>query len=254
MTDSASMTKDISFIFTLYNRGDEILRTVKTLMDVIQRNLSSLDYEIILCNDGSTDSTFSVCQRLAEQYPQVRLVSYEENQGRGYAVRKSLETCLGEKIMYMDSDVALTSDLSILPEVLSLMDSRPVVIGDRYHSFHTLHRSLSRMIVGYGYRWMKKFFFPELHISDCEVGFKAFKGEVLKQAVSFCKENRWSFDLELLWILYLQGIPVYQIPIPWNERHGHYKSSVNLFNDSLTQLLGFFRIRFRHKSIPLCKV
>lgn len=247
MTAPSTTAKDISFIFTLYNRGDEILHTVESLMEVVRRHLPSLNYEIILCNDGSTDSTFSNCQSLTEKYNQVRLVSYDKNQGRGFAVQKALETCLGEKIMYMDSDVALMTDLNILSEVISSLDSNPVVIGDRYHSFYTLHRSLPRMIVGYGYRWLKRIFFPELNISDCEVGFKAFKADILRQAVSFCKEKRWSFDLELLWVLHLQKVPVQQIPIQWNEQHALYKSSVRLLNDSVTQLLGFFRIRFRHK-------
>ena len=253
MTAPFTTAKDISFIYTLYNRGDEIIRTVETLTEVLIKHLPSLNYEIILCNDGSTDSTFSVCQTLAEKNNRIRLVSYEKNQGRGYAVRKALETCLGEKIMYMDSDVALMTDLRILTEVVSSLDSRPVVIGDRYHSFYTLHRPLVRMIVGYGYRYLKRIFFPELNISDCEVGFKAFKADILKQATSLCKENRWSFDLELLWVLHLQKIPVYQIPIQWNEQNALYQSSVRLLNDSITQLLGFFRIRFRHKSTPQCK-
>ena len=248
-----STAKDISFIFTLYNRGDEIIHTVGSLTEILSKHLASLDYEIILCNDGSTDSTFSVCQNLAEKNNRVRVVSYEKNQGRGYAVQKALESCLGKKIMYMDSDVALMTDLRILSEVVSSLDSRPAVIGDRYHSFQDLHRSWIRMIVGYGYRCLKRIFFPELCISDCEVGFKAFQADILKQAVPFCREKRWSFDLELLWVLHLQKIPVHQIPIQWNEQKALYKSSVNLLRDSITQLLGFFRIRYRHKSRPQCK-
>ena len=247
MTAPTTTAKDMSFIFTLYNRGDEILRTVEILMEVLYRNLPSLNYEIILCNDGSTDSTLSICQSLAEKNERVRLVSYEKNQGRGYAVRKALETSLGEKIMYMDSDVALMTDLNILSEVVPSLDSTPVVVGDRYHSFHDLHRPLLRIIVGYGYRWLKNLFFPELNISDCEAGFKAFRADILRKAASRCLENRWSFDLELLWVLHLQKIPVHQIPLPWNEGRSHYQSSVRLFKDSITQLLGFFRIRGRHK-------
>lgn len=253
MTALSTTEKDISFIFTLYNRGEEIRTTAQALTNVMKSTLSSIDYEIILCNDGSTDSTLEICHELEKEDNHIRVTGYEKNEGRGYAVKKSLECCLGKKIMYMDSDVSMTTDLRILKEVVLLLDSNPVIVGDRYHSFENLHRPWIRTVIGYGYRMLKILFFPKLNVSDCEAGFKAFRADILRPAASLCRENRWSFDLELLWILHLQNVPVYQIPLPWNEHHAHYKSSVNLFSDSVTQLLGFFRIRYRHKSGQVCK-
>jgi hypothetical protein len=147
----------------------------------------------------------------------------------------------------MDSDVPRMTDLSAVVRALEMLEHAGAVIGDRFHPSVRSRRHPVRWMIGHAYRVCKSLFFPELDLSDCEVGFKGFQAQVLREYAPRCREDRWSFDLELLWVLHQNGVPVRQIPIPWNERQPGYHSSVRLLRDSFDQLLGFVRIRLRHR-------
>lgn len=88
-----------SVIIPIYNRIDFIEKTVDS---VLQQRFQ--DFEIILVDDGSTDGSFDLCQKMATENEKIRAYQLPQNQGRCAARNKGLELAKSQWICYLDSD------------------------------------------------------------------------------------------------------------------------------------------------------
>ena len=93
----------ISVFFPAYNDAESLPALLARTFHVLPR--LTADYEVIVVNDGSTDQTPSVLERLAEQYAShLRIVTHRSNQGYGAALRSGFAACTKEAIFYTDGD------------------------------------------------------------------------------------------------------------------------------------------------------
>jgi glycosyltransferase involved in cell wall biosynthesis len=93
---------EISVVAPVYNEEEGIERVVRYWLEVI--HLNQLDAEIVLANDGSTDRTLEILQKLSKEVPFVKVVSYHPNRGYGYALKTAIRASSGEWIITLDSD------------------------------------------------------------------------------------------------------------------------------------------------------
>ena len=89
----------ISIIVPVYNVEKYLNRCIDSILKQIY-----IDFEIILVNDGSTDSSGIICEYYHEQYPQIITVIHQNNQGLSQARNTGLEQAKGEYITFIDSD------------------------------------------------------------------------------------------------------------------------------------------------------
>lgn len=117
----------ISLVVTVYNEQDNI----RPLMDSIRRSLSEFNYELILVDDGSTDSTCTNIKSLSDF--RTKLISLSRNYGQTAAMAAGIDAAQGEYIVTMDGD--LQNDPSDIPEMLQVLESGDwdVVTGNRAH-------------------------------------------------------------------------------------------------------------------------
>ena len=92
--------KKISLIVPVYNVEDFVARCLNSLLE---QNMSYEDYEIIIVNDGSTDSSLEIIQPYLEKYPNCKLIN-KPNGGLSSARNAGLNVALGEYIWFVDSD------------------------------------------------------------------------------------------------------------------------------------------------------
>lgn len=90
----------LSVIIPVYNVEQYLERCV---MSIVNQDVETDDYEIILVNDGSTDSSYVIACDLAEKYPNIRLYS-QENKGQGAARNLGIRVAKGNYILFVDSD------------------------------------------------------------------------------------------------------------------------------------------------------
>jgi glycosyltransferase involved in cell wall biosynthesis len=95
---------NLSFIIIAYNEEQNICHALDSIL--LQEGLPK-EYEVIVVNDGSRDSTASIVEGYTTKYPQVRLVSLIPNQGRGAARATGVEYARGKFFAFIDADIVL---------------------------------------------------------------------------------------------------------------------------------------------------
>jgi glycosyltransferase involved in cell wall biosynthesis len=100
------MAVRVSFVVIAYNEAGNIGRTLSAIA-----SLTGLgDYEVVVVNDGSGDSTADVVREQAAGNPNVKLIDLPRNRGRGYARSTGIAAAQGELIATVDADIILPSD------------------------------------------------------------------------------------------------------------------------------------------------
>ena len=120
----------LSIVVPCFNE-EACLPTLHERLTAAARGAAGDDYEIVLVNDGSRDSTWPIMRRLADEDPQVVGVNLSRNHGHQLALTAGLDLCRGEVILIIDAD--LQDPPELLPQMLETMrrDGADVVYGVR---------------------------------------------------------------------------------------------------------------------------
>lgn len=205
------MNQKISVILPAYNEGAVIAQTVRLAADV----LAGRDYEIVVVDDGSADDTHIQAQQAAQSNAHVRVVHYQPNRGKGYALKQGFANSTGELIAFLDADTDLhPSQIFTLLKVMQEKHA-DVVIGSKRHPESKLNYPLARRVVSWGYFTMAHFLFG-LPVNDTQTGIKLFRREVLEQVFPQLQIKGFAFDLELLVAAQLYGYSIAEAPVELN--------------------------------------
>jgi len=94
---------EITVIAPMFNEAPDITRNVGRFLEALKKRDDQ--WEMILVNDGSTDETLELVNKLAENEPRLRVISYAGNRGRGYALRQGFRAARGEFVITTESDL-----------------------------------------------------------------------------------------------------------------------------------------------------
>jgi glycosyltransferase involved in cell wall biosynthesis len=178
---------------------------------------ASAECEIVIVDDGSTDGTQEVLERLAE-LPQVRVFCQAKNCGKGAALRQGLVQATGSAVIVQDADLEYDpADYAALMEPL-LSGTADVVYGSRFLPGSDAHMPRNR-------RWANRFitwFFNRVtgqRLTDVETCYKVFRRETLDQVAGQLVENRFGVEIELsARIAKIPGIRIVERPIRYRGR------------------------------------
>jgi dolichol-phosphate mannosyltransferase len=141
---------ELSIVSPMYNEQDNIEGTVQE----IRRVLANYEHpwELILVNDGSTDRTLEVATRIAGQYPNISVVSYPQNRGRGYALRSGFARASGNFIITIESDLSWNAEsiLEMLKKfeediTIDLVLASPYMKGGRTENIPLKRLAISKL-------------------------------------------------------------------------------------------------------------
>jgi dolichyl-phosphate beta-glucosyltransferase len=235
---------DLSVVVPAYNEQLRLPHALIEMIDMLDSRASS--YEIIVVDDGSSDGTSETAIRFERLRPQVRLVRLPVNRGKGHAVRTGMLNAKGRRVLFADADGATPfRELARLEEALSA--GADVAIGSRAKASRdtqvrtVLHRKLlGRMFNA----WVNALLLPTY--ADTQCGFKLFTRPAAQFLFSRQRSERFSFDVELLYIARKAELKVSEVPINWNNVPG---SKVNLVVDAARMLRDVPVFRWRHRHV-----
>ena len=183
----------LSVIAPVFNGAGFIAENV----EIIRREFSAsgTSYELIVVSDGSVDDTAE--QALAAGHPDVRVLHYDRNVGKGYAVKLGLLAARGQYVGFIDSDLDLHP--AELPAFLEAMerDGLDAAIGSKRHPRSQVDYPIRRRLYSWLYQQLIRVLF-DLDVRDTQVGVKLFRRALVDAVVPHLLVKRYAFDLELL--------------------------------------------------------
>lgn len=198
----------ISVFFPCYNDAKSIKKLIEDSVLVLKKLTSN--YEVIVVDDGSKDSSRQVLKKLVLKYPKLKLVLHERNLGYGGALRSGFNTATKELVFYTDGDGQY--DVRELPILLSLMTKDvDFVNGIKMSRHDPTYRIIIGNLYSFVARWM---FFLRTYDVDCD--FRLIRRELLKKID--LKSNSGSICVELVKKAQRSGGKFRQVSIHHRER------------------------------------
>lgn len=230
----------VSVIIPAYNEAERLPSTLQDLNDFFR--MRGYSWQIIVVDDGSEDNTSKIVESLSRSFATLTLIRLEENRGKGYAVRHGVGAADGKYIIFMDADGSTPIE-EIDRLKASIDDGIDIAIGSRaMKSKYTKVKALwHRKLLGRIYNSIVNLLILP-GIEDTQCGFKMFKVQVAKDLFSRVTADRFSFDVELLFLARRLGYSIAEIPVNWTNVPG---SKVHLVRDSLRMLWDILRFRWQ---------
>jgi len=233
----------LSIVIPAYNEQERLPQTV--LATVHWCTMMSLDFELIIVDDGSRDETLALGRLFEETDPRIRVFACP-HMGKGAAVRMGMLNAKGRFVLFMDADGA--TPLKEIPKLLVAMEAgNDVAIGSRIVQRSEeveVKASLHRRFIGRAFSFFVNLLAFE-GIADTQCGFKMFRREAAAAIFSRQKTVGFAFDVEILFIARQLLLSMAEIPVNWMEQPG---SKVNLVSDSIRMLWDISRIRWLHRN------
>lgn len=189
-----------------------------TLAEVVRRVLAapvSLGMEIVIVDDGSTDGSYELALRLAEQDSRIKVIRHRRNMGKGAAIRTAISHLSGDIAVIQDADFEY--DPQDFPALLApiLKGQADAVFGSRFigHTrrvlffWHTLVNKLLTLVSN---------MVNDLNLTDMETGYKAIRTDVLKRLR--LKSRTFTIEPELTCRLAQWGARIYEVPVSYFGR------------------------------------
>jgi len=204
--------KLLSLIVPAYKQEKTIIEDIKNLDKVLSS--FSYEHEIVVVVDGFIDKTFEKAKTLRNK--NIKVIGYEKNHGKGYAVKYGVLKAKGDVIGFIDAGMDLDpSEISI---ALNLMkwNKADIIVGSKLHPDSKVNYPAIRKIMSWGYRLLTHLMFG-FNVKDTQVGIKFFKRKVAYDIFSKIIIKSFAFDIEVLAVAYNLGYKkIYEFPIKLN--------------------------------------
>lgn len=239
----------LTLVIPCYNEERVIDETLAEVTTYLNDHFSSGDrsYEVIVVDDGSSDSTVSIAKSWAERFPNITVLENGVNRGKGYSVRSGILKGKGMYICFTDAD--LSTPLEEIENGLPYLEGLEgleggdydIVIGSRSieGSNVEVHQPWWRELMGKTFN----LFVTALAVrgfKDTQCGFKIFKLEAADRIFSMQRLDGFSFDVEALFIATRFGFRIKEMPVKWINR---FESSVNPILHPIQMFRDLIRIK-----------
>mgnify|MGYP001592524621 CR=1 FL=1 len=208
----------VSIVIPVFNE-ESFITTV--LQKVLHAKTGKLSKEIIVINDGSTDSTAKKIKEFIKKRPRVALtvITHIQNQGKGASLKKGLLQSTGDVVIVQDADLEYSTD--DYPTILEpfLLYGANVVYGSRFIG-NRPHRIL------YFWHYLANQFltllsnmYTNLNLTDMETGCKAFDGKLIRSIAGSLESTRFGFEPEITArISRIPNLKLFEVGISYSGR------------------------------------
>jgi dolichyl-phosphate beta-glucosyltransferase len=229
------MNNQISIVIPAFEEAKRLGDSIRKILDYVQKE--NLNAELIVVDDGSKDETTQVAKTVFAEFPELntKVIRYEQNRGKGFAVRTGLMEAQGDIALFSDADLSTP-----IEEMTKLI--KPIQDGEYDVAFGS--RALDRTLIGTHQPWRReqsgKIFnlmvrtLTGLPFWDTQCGFKAFNMQKFRPLLELMQIDRFGFDVEFLYVAYFKGLRLKEIPVRWNDAEGSklsFRTGIHAFGE-----------------------
>ncbi|MGA3192744.1 MAG: glycosyltransferase [Candidatus Bathyarchaeia archaeon] len=198
------------------------------------------DYRIVIAEDGSTDGSNEIAERLARNNPRIIHVHADRKLGRGLALKNAWKKVNGDIYAFVDCDLA--TDMKYYPQLIgAIRNGCDLATGSRYMSGAIVQRPALRGLVSRTYNMLIRAVF-RTHVNDHQLGFKAFSSKVVGDVLSRCNSADWFWDTEIIVRSVREGYKLAEFPVEWIEKRGTRTPLKRLTKDIYIHGKGFLKL------------
>jgi len=226
----------VSVIVPVFNEADILEETVERLMGEL--NKLNEEFEIIIAENGSTDSSLELAEQLCQKNSKLRVL-HVSDRAPGTAFARAVHLAKGEKLISLDAD--LSSELFFIETALQLLKHCDMVVGSK--TLGNQDRSLFRILGSQFYIALTQILFG-LTVTDYSIGVKAYRKNAIEPIVD--KLDSWTgYVFEICLFMRLQNMRLIQVGVECVDlRNSHF----NLAYEAFHRFSHLFRVWFKLKT------
>lgn len=227
----------LSVIIPCFNERTTIQEIVRRVFDV---DFNSIETEVVLVDDGSTDGSAAVIARLAQSEPRIRIITHPRNRGKGAALRSAQPVCSGDFVVIQDAD--LEYDPASYPLLLAplLSGQADAVYGSRFAGGRSRRVLLYSHEIGNRILTALSNLATDFNLTDMSTGAKAFRGDLFRSIPICC--DGFGIEPEITAKLSRLDCRLYEVPIDYHGRSYLAGKKVR-WKDGLLMALSIIRFR-----------
>jgi glycosyltransferase involved in cell wall biosynthesis len=196
------------------------------------------DYEIIVVDDGSKDSTGQKLKALRDEH--LKVISHPTNLGKGVAIKTGVKHATGEYTILLDADRDI--DAKNIKQYIEALKEYDIVVASKRHPNSTYQAPTVRKMLSIAYNTLVKMLLG-IKVGDTQTGFKAFKIKHLKTIMKVIVVKRYSWDAEALAVANMIKLKIAEAPAHIRQE------KLFKFNDVLRMLMEVLGIAYRLRVI-----
>lgn len=235
---------ELSIVIPAYNEEKRIGPTLRAVGDYLARR--GRRAEILVVDDGSGDGTVRRVEQLASEIPGLRLIRNDRNRGKGFSIRHGFAQCRAELVLLTDAD--LSAPIEELDRLLPAVreGGNAIAVGSRAvdPARVEIRQGWLRQTMGKGFNRIVRLL-TGLAIRDTQCGFKLLRREPLIPVFRMARVDRFSYDVEILYLAHRRGLGIAEIPVRWRNSP---QSKVRILADSLQMFWDVVRIALRDRA------
>src|SRR3989344_4702045 len=193
----------LTIIIPVYNGEKIIERTTKTYLDFFDKKLKN-NYEIIIIPNGCTDNTLAIVRRLSEKYSRIKYFDLGFPGAKGKAVIKGFELASGDLIGFVDADLS-SSPKAFYDLIINIKNNDGVIASRALKGAKiNIKQPMLRRLLGKAFSLLVRIMLG-IKFLDTQCGCKLFKKNAIKKVYSQIIISGWAFDINLLYLMKLNG-------------------------------------------------
>ena len=203
--------KLLSVIVPAYKQEKTLRKDLENINKTLEEGFGNIDYEIICVIDGELDNSKSEAEKVNS--PKIKIYSYKENRGKGYAVRYGMKKASGDLISFLDAGMDIGPKGIMMLMAHMNWYNADIIVGSKRHPVSRVNYPLLRKLLSIGYHIGAKILFG-LPLTDTQSGIKIFKRKVIEKILPRLLVKTYAMDIEMLAVAkYLGFDRIYEAPI-----------------------------------------
>ena len=235
---------DLSIVIPAFNEETKIIADVEAAAAFLGDE--RLSGEVIVVDDGSEDGTAMQAERPRMPDGVVcRVIRYETNRGKGFAVRTGMRASHGDLAMFADSGLCIEYKTALLG--LDLIREKQCDLAHGSRRLEASHigqaQRAHRRVISHMFRWIapRLIGFPH-HITDSQCGFKVYRGDVARELYGECTCDGFMFDAEVILRAVKKHYRIQEFPVVWHSDHDTRLRALHVSWRSLHEIAAIKRV------------